>query len=101
MTPLRQRMIQDMELRNLTPGTIQAYVRQVAAFARHLRRSPEALGRDDVRSYLLHLVQEKRVSWGVYNQSLCALRFLYEVTLGRDGVLERIPYPRQPKRLPV
>ncbi len=56
--------------------------------------------RDDVRAYLLHLVQ-KKVSWSSYNQTLGALRFLYEVTLGRKDVLERIPFPKQPKRLPV
>ena len=67
MTPLRQRMIEDMKLRNLSPRTIEAYVMRAAGFARHFGRSPAALGREDVRSYLLHLVQEKKVSWSVYN----------------------------------
>lgn len=101
MTPLRQRMIEDMELRHLTSGTIEAYIRRVAAFARHYGRSPEALGYEDVRSYLVHLVQQEHVCWSVYNQSLCALRFLYTVTLGREGVVERIRYPRREKRFPV
>ena len=76
MTPLRQRMIEDMTLRNFTPGTIQAYVAQVAAFARHFGRSPELLDADQVRAYLLSLLQQKRVSWSSYNQALCALRFV-------------------------
>ena len=101
MTPLRRRMIDDMQLRNLAPRTIKAYVSRVGTFARHFGRSPEALGPDDVRAYLLHLVQEKHVSWTVYNQTVAALRFLYEVTLERPGVLQRIRCPRQPKRLPV
>jgi integrase/recombinase XerD len=101
MTPLRRRMIEDMKLKNLAPRTIDAYVSRVGTFARHFGRSPKDLGRDDVRSYLLHLVQEKKVSWSVYNQTLAALRFLYEVTLGRADVLERIPCPKQPQRLPV
>src|SRR5512132_84113 len=101
MTPLRQRMIEDMKLRNLAPRTIQVYVARVAAFARHFGRSPEALGRDEVRSYLLHLVQEKHVSWSTYNQTVAGLRFLYEVTLGREGVLVRVACPKQPKKLPV
>ena len=101
MTPLRQRMIEEMKLRNLSPRTIEVYVSRVAHFARYFGRSPEVLGRDEVRSYLLHLVQEKKVSWSVYNQSVAALRFLYEVTLGREGVLVRIACPKQPKRLPV
>jgi integrase/recombinase XerD len=101
MTPLRRRMIEDMKLKNLSTRTIDAYVSRVGTFARHFGRSPQDLDRDDVRSYLLHLVQEKKVSWSVYNQTLAALRFLYEVTLGRKDVLERIPCPKQPKRLPV
>jgi integrase/recombinase XerD len=101
MTPLRRRMIDDMNLKNLSPRTIEAYISRVGSFARHFGRSPEQLTRDDVRAYLLHLVQEKKVSWSVYNQTLAALRYLYEVTLGRNDVLERIPCPKQPKRLPV
>ena len=101
MAPLRRRMIDDMKLKNLSPRTIDAYVSRVGSFARHFGRSPQDLGRDQVRAYLLHLVQEKKVSWSVYNQTLAALRYLYEVTLGRHDVLERIPCPKQPKRLPV
>jgi integrase/recombinase XerD len=100
MTLLRRRMIEDMKLKNLSTRIINAYVSRVSCFARHFRRSPEHLGRDDVRSYLLHLIQEKKVSWSVYNQTLCALRYLYEVTLGRKDVLDRIPFPKQPKRPP-
>ena len=101
MTPLRRRMIEDMQLKNLAPRTIEIYTGRVVAFARHFGRSPDALGREEVRSFLLHLVQEKHVSWSIYNQTVAALRFLYEVTLERQGVLVRIPCPKQPKRLPI
>jgi len=101
MTPLRRRMIDDMQLRNLAPRTIKAYVSRVGTFARHFGRSPEALGPDDVRAYLLHLVQVKHVSWSVYNQTVAALKFLYEVTLERQGVMQRIRCPKQPKKLPT
>ncbi len=101
MTPLRRRMIEDMKLRNLSPRTIEAYAMRVGTFARHFGRSPQDLGRDDVRSYLLHLVQEEHVSWSVYNQTVAALKFVYEVTLQRQGVLQRIRCPKQPKKLPV
>jgi site-specific recombinase XerD len=101
MTPLRRRMVEDMELRNLAPKTVEVYVQRVAAFARHFRRSPESLGPDEVRSYLIHLVQERRVSWSYYNQTVAALRFLYEVTLERQGVLQRIRCPKLPKKLPT
>ena len=89
MTPLRRRMIEDLKLRNLAPRTIQSYVSRVAAFARHFGRSPEDLGRDEVRSYLLYLVREKRVCWSTYNQTVAGLRFLYEVTLENGGGIVR------------
>src|SRR4051812_16618693 len=101
MTPLRQRRIEDMRLRNLAPRTIQVDVERVATFARHFGRSPDVLGRDQVRSYLVHLVREKHASWSYYNQTVAALRFLYRVTLGRHGVLERVACPKQPRTLPV
>src|SRR5438445_11280964 len=88
MTPLRQRMIEDMKLRNLAPRTIEVYVERVATFAKHFGKSPDRLGPAEVRAYLLFLVQEKHASWSYYNQALCALRFLYRVTLGKTCVLD-------------
>jgi site-specific recombinase XerD len=101
MTALRQRMIDDMKLRNLAPRTIEVYVARVASFARSFGRSPEDLGRDEVRAYLLHLVHGKHVGWSTFNQTVAGLRFLYEVTLGREGVLVHVACPKQPKKLPV
>ena len=101
MTALRQRMIDDMKLRNFAPRTIDVYVGRVGSFARHFGRSPEVLGRDEVRAYLLHLVHDKHVCWSTFNQTVAGLRFLYEVTLGREGVLVHIACPKQPKKLPV
>ena len=71
MTPLRQRMIEDMKLRNLSPRTIETYVARVATFAKHFGKSPQLLGAADVRAYLLFLVQEKHVSWSYYGQAMC------------------------------
>lgn len=101
MTPLRQRMIEDMRLRNLAPRTIRIYVERVATFAKHFGKSPERLGPDEVRAYLLYLVQTKKASWSYYNQALCALRFLYRVTLGKEWVVEGVVCPKQEKKLPV
>jgi site-specific recombinase XerD len=101
MTALRRRMIEDMTLRNLAPRTIQVYVERVAAFARHFNASPECLGPDQIRAYLLHLVQERHVSWSYYNQARCALQFLYRITLRRDDLGESVPCPKQPRKLPV
>ena len=99
MTPLRQRLIEDLQLRNRTPSTIETYVRQVRNFAAHFGRSPEQLGPEDIRAYQLHLLQ-RRVSWSAFNQCVCALRFLFGTTLGRPETLERLPYGRIPKRIP-
>ena len=84
MTPLRQRMIEDMQLRNRSPVTISAYVRYVAQFAKFFGCSPEKLTPEHVRQYQLHLLR-KKVSWSTFNQSVCALRFLYGTTLGRKS----------------
>jgi integrase/recombinase XerD len=100
MTPLRQRFIQDLQLRNRAEDTIDAYVRHVAHFANHFHRSPEQLGPEEVRQYQLHLL-ERKLSWSTFNQCVCALRFLYGTTLGRPEQLARLPYGRRPKKLPV
>src|SRR5258708_37770146 len=101
MTPLRQRMIEDMKLRNYAPLTIKVYVERVATFAKHFGKSPERLGAADVRAYLLFLVQEKHASWSYYDQALAALRFLYRTTLGKKWVLDGLVSPRKQKKLPV
>jgi integrase/recombinase XerD len=101
MTRLRRRMTEDMILRNLAPGTIRQYISCVARFARHFNTSPEALGPEQVRSYLLHLVQQRHISWSYYSQVRSALQFLYRVTLGMDWVVEKVACPKIPKRLPV
>jgi integrase/recombinase XerD len=101
MTPLRQRMVEDMKLRNYAPRTITVYVERVATFAKHFGKSPERLGATEVRAYLLFLVQEKHASWSYYDQALAALRFLYRTTLGQKWVLDDLVSPRKPKKLPV
>lgn len=101
MTPLRQRMIEDMRLRNLSPHTIEAYVHAAAQFAKHFGRSPAQLNGADARQYLLHLVEEQHASWSRYNQARCALQFLYRFTLKQDERFERLPCARAPKRLPT
>jgi integrase/recombinase XerD len=101
MTPLRRHMIDDMILRNFTPATIHAYVLCVARFARHFHRSPDRLGREHVRTYLLHLLKERKISLSYYKLNHCALRFFYQVTLGREDVPPFIAPVKQPRTLPV
>ena len=88
MTPLRQRMIEDMQVRNLSQHTIDCYVRQVALFARYFKRSPELLGHDEIRAYQLHLVHERKLNWGNSNRGLSRVRRL----AGRqDGQVRPLP----------
>jgi integrase/recombinase XerD len=101
MTPLRHRMIEDLEIRNYSPGTIENYVRYVAGFSRHFWRSPERLGPEELRTYQLYLIKTKRVSWSYFNCIVCALRFLYVVTLGQPDMVQRLPYAKKPKKLPT
>ena len=101
MTPLRQRMLEDLQLRNYSPQTLHCYLRCVAAFAKHFGRSPEHLGPEQVRISQLFLVQEKQVSWPSVVQTVCALRFFYRVTLGRPAMLEYIASPQRPLTLPI
>jgi site-specific recombinase XerD len=100
MTPLRQRMLQDMQMRNFSPHTHEAYLRAVARLAAFYNMSPDRLDIEQVRNFLVHLVQQK-VSFGLFNQVRCALVFFYRVTLGRDWSFDRIACQKQPKRLPV
>jgi len=99
-SPLRQRMVDDMGIRNYSPATQYIYVNAVAKYALHFGRSPAQLGPEHIRDYQVHLVQDKHVSWGVFNIAVCALRFLYGTTLQKDWAIKHIPYPKKPKRLP-
>src|SRR6266567_6324681 len=100
MPPLRQRMLEDMQIRNYSPHTIDGYLRYVAQFAKHFGTSPDRLGPEHIRTYQLHLLHT-HVSESIFIQTVCALRFLYETTLGRPWMVDFIPYPKKPKTLPV
>jgi integrase len=99
-SPLRQRMIEDMMIRNLSRATQQSYIYAVARFSRHFNSSPDRLGMEEVRAYQLHLVA-KNHSWSHINQVAFALRFFYGVTLGQKEAFERIVFGREPEKLPA
>jgi len=99
-TALRQRFLEDLRIRNRSPRTQEIYVDSVRRFAEYFGKSPESLGPEHIREYQLFLVQEKKCSWSRLNQTVCALRFLYRTTMGRDGVIEHIPYPKRPQKTP-
>jgi len=101
MTPLRQRMLDELELRNFSPKTIQAYIGNVSRFARYFNKSPDLLGPEEVRTYLLYLVREKKNAWDTYKQALAALRFFYRWVVKGPEVVDDIRCPRPEHRLPV
>lgn len=101
MTPLRQRMVDDMQLRNFSPHTQGAYVRAVIQFSRYFRAPPETLTVGHARQFLLYLVQERRVSWSCYNQIRAGLIFFFRITLGRDESVDGVPCARTRRRVPV
>ena len=101
MSKLRQRMIEDLRIRNYAAKTIDSYIRYAGEFAKYCGKSPDQLGIEHIRDYQVFLVETKKASWAVFNQTVCALRFLYKVTLGRSEIIEHIPFPKQEKTLPV
>jgi len=102
MTALRERMIEDMRIRNLAPNTQTSYLQQVSLFARYFAKSPNVLGREEIRAYQVYLTEEKKLSPRSITIAVSALRFLYKVTLRREWNLEEIiPAPKQPQKLPV
>jgi integrase/recombinase XerD len=100
MTHLRQRLIDDLQLRNRSPRTIECYVFHVRQFATYFHQSPDRLGAEQVHRYLLYLLHEKKASWAHYNQAVSALRFFFEVTCPKPGMVTRLPYGKRPRRLP-
>ena len=102
MTPLRRRMTEDMQVRNFSPHTQNSYVQQVSLFARHFNKSPEIMGREEIRSYQVYLTNEKKLAPSSILIAVSALRFLYKVTLHRDWCFEDIiPAPKKPQTLPI
>lgn len=100
MKSLRERYIEDLKLRNYSHKTQERYQECVSQFARHFGKSPEELGPEHIREYQLHLMKDN-ASWSKFNQTVCALRFLYRATLGKDWMIEHIPFPRRARKLPV
>ena len=101
LNPFINRMAQDMQIRNLAASTIDSYTWHVDKFCSHFGKMPEELGLEEIRLYQIFLVNEKKSSWSSFNQAVCALRFLYEITLGKPWVIKHIPFGKRPKTLPV
>ena len=101
MSPLRQRMLDDMCLRHFAKNTVRAYLNAVEQFTRHFMRSPDQLTADDARQFLLYLVQDRHMSWSSYNVIRAGLLFFFRITLGREITIGFIPCARRRRRLPT
>jgi integrase/recombinase XerD len=101
-TILRQRMTEDMQVRNLSPQTQSSYIMQVSLFARHFNKSPAILGSEEIRAYQLYLTNQKKLAASSIKVAVAALRFLFRVTLKRPWDFDEIvPSPKKPRDLPI
>ena len=102
MTPLRQRMLEDMQIRNLSPHTQDSYIRQVSQFARHFARSPAELSPEHIRTYQVNLTNDRKLAPGSTLIAVCAIRFLYKITLKKEWDFEHVvPTCKKPQKLPT
>src|SRR3984893_18181747 len=102
MTPLRRRMLEDMQVRNLAINTQETYTLQVALIARYFKRSPALLTPEDIRTYQVYLTNEKKLAPRSIIIAVSALRFLYKTSLKKDWSFEDvIPTAKKPQKLPV
>ena len=101
MTPLKQRMIEDMQLRGLSAHTQRAYVRVVRQLAEYYGRSPDQISEEELRTYFLYLKNERGLSRSSCTMALCGIRFLYEYSLKRPWPLHDLIRPKQEKKVPL
>ena len=101
MGKLRDQMLADLQLRGATTRTQETYLREVSNLAKYYNRSPEELGEDELKEYMLYLMKERQLSDGTYRFYVAALKFLYRTTLKREWVVEKIKCPRRKRKLPV
>ena len=101
MTVLRQKMIEDIQLRGLSPRTEEAYVRAVRQLAEYCRKSPDKISQEELREYFLYLKNTRRVSRSTQTIALCGIKFFYEHTLERSWQTLDLVRPAKEKKLPV
>jgi integrase/recombinase XerD len=102
VTPLRQRMLEELQRRNYSPATTRGYILAVKQLAEYFGKSPEQLGAEEVRQFQLHLLNEKKLAPGTVEMRMSALRFLYKKTLKRrDLAYDDLIFPKKPRKLPV
>jgi len=101
VTHLRQLMLDELQRRNYSPSTVRCYIHAVEDFSKYFHRSPERLGPSHIREYQVHLFRDRRLSAGTIQSRCAALRFLFVKTLRRPYLLDEIPFPKRPRKLPT
>jgi integrase/recombinase XerD len=97
----RERMENDLQIRGYSKDTTKVYLACVKSFVGHFMEPPNKLGLEHIKEYQLYLTKERKVCWATFNQTVCALRFFYDVTLGKDWDIKHIPYQKTGRKLPV
>lgn len=101
MSTVREKMLAELQLRGITPRTQTAYLREIAKLENYFNRSPEELGEEEVKEYLVHMLEDRGLSSGTYKYYAAGIKFLYRTTLNRGEVVEKIKYPKAKIKLPV
>jgi len=101
VTQLKKRMLEELQRRNYSPNTIRYYLQTVADFARYFGKPPDQMGPDDLRTYQVYLLKERKLSVGTVVARVAALRFFFVRTLKQHGYREDLPYPKNRRRLPT
>jgi integrase/recombinase XerD len=101
MNTLREKMLAELQLRGIRLRTQTAYLREVANLENYFNKSPEELGAEEVKEYLVHLLEDRKLSEGTYKYYVAGIKFLYRTTLNREEVVEKIKYPKAKIKLPV
>jgi integrase/recombinase XerD len=101
MDTVREKMLAELQLRGITPRTQTAYLREIAKLETYFNRSPEELGEEEVKEYLVHMLEDRGLSSGTYKYYAAGIKFLYRTTLNRGEVVEKIKYPKAKIKLPV
>src|SRR4030043_616778 len=101
MGKLRDQMLLDLQLSGAKPRTQKTYLREAENLAKYFHKSPEELGEDELKAYMLYLIKERHLSEGTFRFYVAALKFFYRTTLKREWMVERIRHPRAKRKLPI
>jgi len=101
MDSLKEQMVKDLQLKGITPRTQRDYLREVNNLENYFGKSPEELGEEEVKQYLVHMMEDKNLSRGTYKYYTAGIKFLYNTTLNRPEVVKKISYPKSQTKLPV